>query len=86
MKVQIRDDRWTLCQSCKESQIIVDHMGRSRVICHEGMQPREMRMPVARCSRYSQEGRMADWEAEKIGWVLEVKKGVIIGFRKPEPK
>ena len=50
------------------------------------MTSREVPFPVAECNDFEQEGRMTEYDAKQIGWVLEINKESreIIGFRPPK--
>jgi hypothetical protein len=75
----------SLCRSCRNSLITKDSRGVETVACSEFHPAIFMRPDVSSCNRYVQVGKLTDWEAQKIGWVLEVGKDrQYIGFRPPK--
>lgn len=91
-----------LCDSCRHGVIIRGaQQGQEAVHCHSipfvhawgslrhGVSETIgclVPFRVVECSNYRNKLDMADWEAAKIGWVLEVKAGKVLGFRPPIPK
>jgi hypothetical protein len=73
-----------LCYSCEEAQVMTDPQGREVILCHVGMRSVRLPAPMKECSRYDPTGVLKQYEAEKIGWVLEMRKGQVIGFRPPK--
>jgi len=75
-----------LCDSCYYSQIIKGHQqGQELVFCDKsGMNKLPLPFPVVECNAYSKKGEMSEYEAKEIGWVLEVTKGVALGFKPPK--
>jgi hypothetical protein len=74
-----------LCDGCRYGQITKGPgQGDEIVICRRNDPSRLMNFPVVECSGYSKLGEMDEWDAKQIGWVLEVKKGVVIGFKPPK--
>lgn len=73
-----------LCQSCRYSQIIKGpQQYQERTFCGVSGESKQVPFPVVICSSYLSKGEMNEWEAKAIGWVLEVKKGQVVGFRPP---
>ena len=70
-----------LCGSCRHSHIVRTVKGLT-IDCDAG-QPRRIPAPVLECNLHSAEGHSRH-EMERLGWVLEVKKGEIIGFKPPK--
>ena len=64
-----------------------DARGHERVYCQElgANEPYRVRGAVVECTGYDPVNSMSQWEAEKIAWVLEVRKGTP-GFRPPATK
>jgi hypothetical protein len=81
-----------LCGSCSEAHITVDDRGGQMVWC-KGLSyqsPQVVERPVHHCTGYEARNTGMDrHEAEKIGWVLEVKRkgsDIGFGFARPKPK
>ena len=74
-----------LCDSCSYSQIVKGpQQGNEVVICKVGgYEPIRFSFPVVECSEYELKGALTEYTAEKIGWVLEVRGGKVMGFNPP---
>ncbi len=83
MKFTIRKEESGLCSSCSFSHITVDARDTQSTICNFS-RPRAINVPVVSCTEYEQKGKMSEYEAMKIGWVLELRKDRTIGFRQPK--
>ena len=81
MKLSIRRRNETLCSSCSQGMVVQGH-GKKLVRCN--VLDALLTFPVLECSGYSPIGRMDEWEAGKIGWILEVRGGRVIGFKPPK--
>lgn len=87
LHMKIKELHLTLCQSCDSGQIIEYADGTWMVVCHAMYPDRRLPLkPVVDCSSYEQKGRISRHDAEKIGWVLEMKKGGRPGFVPPKKK
>lgn len=87
MKFNIRGERGrNLCLSCVEAHITTDVRGDREIFCRAVRYAQHIRVPVVVCSGYQEIGKMQKHEAAQLGWVLEVKKGKIVGFRPPTQK
>lgn len=84
MSIIIRQFPETLCEKCSEGQVTSFKDGTSFTICHEGVNPIQVRKPVSSCSRYTPKGQMTPYQAKEFGWVLEIKKSGQVGFKPPE--
>ena len=85
MSFTIKDQPKGLCHGCRKSHITKDDRGESLTTCiANSSQPRVIRRPIVECDRHEEMGTISNWEAEKIAWILEVKKGQVIGFKPPE--
>ena len=76
-----------LCDNCNYSHIIKGpQQGQGKVYCSSGgaMEKLFLPFPVTECNEYSKKGEMSEYEAKEIGRVLEVKKGVTLGFKPPK--
>lgn len=72
-----------LCNNCIHAQIVKGpQQGQELVYCN-GIQ-KYMAFPVVECNAHAPLGEMQEWEAKRIGWVLEVKAGKVIGFKPPK--
>ena len=90
LRVKIRDGVGRgLCGTCRSVLRTVDNNGTERVLCmaarNEEGGPAVVNRPIVECSAYRGLHDMSEYEAERLGWILEVKKGRVIGF-KPPPK
>ena len=84
--MRIKHQIKSLCESCKESQVLKFKSGREITICHYyGTNPAQITEAVESCNCYTAQGKMTDYEAEKIGWVLETGKNKV-GFKPPKEK
>lgn len=75
-----------LCDSCDYSHIIKGpQQGQELVYCDKGsMDKLLLPFPVVECNEYSKKGEMSEYQAEKLGWVLEVSGGKALGFKPPK--
>ena len=75
-----------LCDTCLHSNIMKGpQQGQEVVICGAiGTIPIRIDFPVVVCKDYEQIGQLTEWEAKRIGWVLEVKGGKVLGFKPPK--
>lgn len=74
-----------LCGSCKHARIMVDDQNQSTVVCEENHPPFYISRALVSCSDYLETGKLAQWELEKIAWIIEVHpKTKEIGFRPPK--
>jgi len=75
-----------LCDSCKYGNIINGSNGQEIVLCSrmgDGIYREALPFKVVECTMYKNNLHKELYELEEVGWVLEVKKGEVIGFRKP---
>jgi hypothetical protein len=79
-----------LCGTCSEAHITVDDRGQQMVYCTALYNSiRIMERPIHHCTSYEARNTGMDrHEAEKIGWIMEVRKGNRgeIGFARPKRK
>jgi hypothetical protein len=74
-----------LCGSCTYGWVRQDQRGEVVVKCTYASQTVETVVrPIVECNVYSQTGRMTDYEADKLGWVLEMRPGKKVGFAPPK--
>ena len=72
-----------LCDSCSNFQLTRFQGGSEIRLCHVTMgEPLRIPDSVSECSRHHDKGYEALYELEGKAWVLEVKKGRTIGFKK----
>lgn len=78
----IKKSRESLCETCRNSIIAKDIDGRNVLnICNSGS-PIQIKSIIAECTDYR--FKYSDpWEFKESAWILEVKKGQVIGFRPP---
>lgn len=71
-----------LCKTCKNSLVIEGENFRNKFIkCHEAGE--FIPFPVTRCSGFEEKNAVDIYDMQKIAWVLEVKKGTVMGFISP---
>lgn len=74
-----------LCGTCKEAHITTDQNGRQTVYCNANSgHLLQIIRPVAECNQHRDLNYMSEWEASRVGWVLEVKGQRVIGFKPPD--
>lgn len=78
-----------ICSDCQRAQIVTLHGGQDVVYC-EALpygDSKPLVGGVRDCSKYDKEGMMDQYDAEKIGWILEVNRsGRVMGFSPPSKK
>jgi hypothetical protein len=73
-----------LCGTCRSAHIRDgDRFADTQIFCNE-MPGERVRFLVRSCSEYARKNEQDRYEMEQIAWVLEVKKGRVIGFRPPK--
>jgi hypothetical protein len=77
-----------ICDTCCYSTIVRgSQQGQEVVICSELYPLRGViSWPVVECTSYLEKGSLTEQRAERIGWVLEVKAGKVVGFIPPKKK
>ena len=81
MRFTIRDDSKTLCASCRFGQCMNSPSHSEPIIwCHE--MERRLHFQVNSCSQYKKRGT-AEWEYERIAWIIRNDPGKPIGFVRP---
>jgi hypothetical protein len=74
-----------LCGTCRHAFITRgDGLSQHVIICERIHPAPEVRFIVRTCSDYQERNKPSEYDMEKIGWVLEVKGGKVIGFRPPK--
>lgn len=74
-----------LCGRCDHSQVIRgDRLKDHTVLCNWQHPALNITRLVRRCSLFEAKNSISKSEMEKIGWVLEVKGGKVIGFKPPK--
>lgn len=68
----------TKCSTCNYS-FIYSTVRDTVVECHYG-KDKIMREPVVECSSYEEKNSQSLYEMKEKAWILEVKKGRVIGF------
>lgn len=72
-----------LCHKCQHSTIVTLKSGSTIYYCSDFSV--RLSSPAVECSSFQEEGK-SKWEMERIAWILEVKKGKVVGFVAPNPK
>lgn len=75
-----------LCDNCTSSTIIKCDNGVEKIFCHsmpEGSGSHQIKDIVVECSSFRKRGELSIHAMEEMGWILETKKGQIIGFVNP---
>ena len=76
-----------LCGTCRNAIIRTDLAGEQEVWCEAAFQnPMLIRKPIGDCSHHDFKFIMQKYEMEQKAWILEVKKGKIVGFVRPEDR
>lgn len=73
-----------LCRTCTYAHVITDHRDRTTTLCGRYKRAIQITAPVTQCSVYNAMNKMPEYEANRLGWVLEVKKGHVVGFKPPK--
>ena len=73
-----------LCDMCQHAIISKGPQQGQEIVRCEWGRSTVLRFPVVECNQYMPAGQMDESEARRIGWVLEVKKGIPVGFRPPK--
>ena len=73
-----------LCQTCTSSHIWDDGTGHHKRCTADG-RGTPIHGPVSFCSEFMEAGK-TKYDYEKIAWILEVKKGQVVGFIGPQDK
>ena len=84
MNFTIKDPPDGLCGSCRWSTVARRSRGPAFIRCNQF--ERMIQSPMVDCSRYLQAGSQTQFEMEDSAWVLEVRKGKVIGFTSPEER
>jgi hypothetical protein len=84
MNFKIKDSGKTLCRSCTHSFVTTDERGTERTLCHYSGELISIKTRIVKCNQYESVNMLSEWKATQIGWVLEVKKGEVIGFKPPK--
>lgn len=77
----------SLCYSCRESQVVRNAKGDTRVFCHSraATPTLEIREPITDCNDYQDKTTTPLWEMEKIAWRFNKDdKRKIAGFLDPK--
>ena len=83
MKFTIKSDSGHgLCDSCRNATIAKMADESHIMRCSEF--ERFLKGKIIECNEYQPVGRLSDYEMEDKAWILEVKKGRILGFKPPE--
>lgn len=72
-----------LCERCEHGQVMRSDYGHEETWCFNTHPARTLTFPVSSCTGYEQKGRMSEYDAKKIGWVLE-RKIKVTGFEPDE--
>lgn len=81
IRLRVRSEHQTLCVTCTHGQVTTIKNGKVINYCHSIGQ--SIPGPVMECTGYEQDGKTS-YDYEKMGWVLEVKKGKMMGFISPQ--
>jgi len=73
-----------MCVSCSHSHVYENDLGEEYIICRIDDRRVPMRRSIVRCDSYTEFAGMDEWKAERIGWVLQIDKGRVIGFKRPK--
>lgn len=84
MPFKIKYKSQGICRSCRSSQVMTDIKGREVTVCHNIHPSQQIPFPLLECNSFEEVGKMTQYEAEKVGWVLETKGTQIIGFKPPQ--
>lgn len=73
-----------LCATCRYGHKIQGAQQSQRVVLCSAHAPGvRIPFPVVDCNKYIGVKELAKWEAEDMGWLLEVKSGQVVGFMSP---
>lgn len=88
MPFTIKDERRAgLCGSCSHVQMITgDRLADLTIFCHWPHPALRITHAVRTCTAYQERNRPDKDDMERIGWVLEVNGGRVMGFRPPKRK
>lgn len=75
----------TLCKQCEHSVCRTFDNNHEDVECTV-FKSKSLRRPVIECSTFLAKGSQSLWDMEQKAWVLEVKKGRPMGFKRPGDK
>lgn len=75
-----------VCGGCENFSLMVDQRGREMAICAYHYPTIRITRPLKFCTDFQAKGTQDRHEMEKTAWILEVKKGKVIGFRPPKRK
>jgi len=73
-----------LCGKCQNAIIRQEETGEPFVSCGAYYPPRDIVRNVVSCTGFDERGQNTVDEMKKIAWILEVKKGRIMGFKTPD--
>lgn len=76
-----------LCGSCANSTVVRFTTGDDYYRCEQisfGSRGGRIPAPVSECSDYHPINTPTKFEMKEVAWVLETKKGKVIGFLSPE--
>jgi hypothetical protein len=74
-----------LCATCNSGMVREgDRFTEAEIFCSVSRTAGRVPFLVRACSDYTAKNAPDKWEMEQIAWVLEVKKGRVIGFRPPK--
>lgn len=85
IKIKVKDEIKSLCDTCEYGLAPRNHDGKklfTRCIVSSG-KAIVISDDVKSCSTYKCEFLSPSYEITSIAWILEVKRGKIIGFKSP---
>jgi hypothetical protein len=76
----------SLCNTCSNGvQIRGMRLGEEKTLCHALPDSHaQITYPIEFCSSYQRRNTQNIHEMNRIGWVIEIKKGQFAGFHDPE--
>jgi hypothetical protein len=72
-----------LCAKCKNSIVAKGESFRYKIVYCQSLQS-PIKFIVEKCSGFQGKLEKSLWDIQAIGWILEVKKGRIMGFVSPQ--
>jgi hypothetical protein len=71
------------CATCAHGRVTSYESGRVETLCSHGMANNKIRGVVKHCTEYDYVYSYEDSRMTKLAWILETKRGRVIGFKPP---
>lgn len=89
MKININfRDKGSLCHSCQHAKITKDDSGNEKRQClvfrYASGRSIDIKENIKECNTYLDKQEVPLYKLEEIAYVMEVKKGGVVGFRPPD--